>query len=236
MTVAWGFPDQSLHVPLPQELTPRPLPAAPDSSQVTQHFGIAKSHRGRRPSHLMSITGPLLSRVRPFTQGALCTGKLVLGLAGLPQKVMESWARHGLQAPMHLLHIPASAPRPPARTSMMSSSWRLDPARRAALQRPGHRRTLLPHEPERPSAPDLSFCKRRPQPRELGNLLSCTLHVSNAANRLLIFWIFCFACWEPCTRAKISTDLTLPPRRWSSPRRCKPGRGEEMDTERRPRS
>ena len=202
MTVAWGFPDQSLHVPLPQELTPRPLPAAPDSSQVTQHFGIAKSHRGRRPSHLMSITGPLLSRVRPFTQVALCTGKLVLGLAGLPQKVMESWARHGLQAPMHLLHIPASAPRPPARTSMMSSSWRLDPARRAALQRPGHRRTLLPHEPERPSAPDLSFCKRRPQPRELGNLLSCTLHVSNAANRLLIFWIFCFACWEPCTRGQ----------------------------------
>ena len=91
-----------------------------------------------------------------------------------------------------------SPPPPPPRPHLHDELFlALGPCKACSLpQRPGHRRTLLPHEPERPSAPDLSFCKRRPQPRELGNLLSCTLHVSNAANRLLIFWIFCFACWE----------------------------------------
>ena len=129
-----------------------------------------------------------------------------------------AWA----SGPRELIAHPRPRPPPPRPHLHDELFLALGPCKACSLpQRPGHRRTLLPHEPERPSAPDLSFCKRRPQPRELGNLLSCTLHVSNAANRLLIFWIFCFACWEPCTRAKISTDLTLPPRRWSSPRKVK---------------
>ena len=67
---------------------------------LTAAISIRESS-AHRPSHLKSITGPLLSRVRPFAQVALGACNLVLGLAGLSRN--RSWShRPGMDSSCEL--------------------------------------------------------------------------------------------------------------------------------------
>ena len=85
-----------------------------------------------------------------------------------------------------------------------------------------HRRTPS-HQLERLQVPNLSFCKRRPQPRDLRDLPSCAPHASNAADRLLtsVKWL---TVLEDGSAGPLYDEpqhpKTRPPRSWSCPRRC----------------